>query len=130
MYKIAKGDVKMLKQTKMELIDSELSNFCFNKNSQSFIFLEEAIYSVSLDKYSICSPFRNTIYTDIARKYDTTSFNVENSMSKLITRMSYNTDSQIISNYFHVGVLQKVSLKAFILGVSKNVYYKSKQIKK
>ena len=120
----------MLKDKKMYIIDKQLSNFNFNKNSNSYLELKEIIYSLLVNKELVFTPFRTGVFEEVAREYDTTSSRLESTLSKLVDRAMLNTDSKIISSYFLIYQDKKISLKAFLLKVTEETQYEIKKIEK
>ena len=117
----------MSKQNKYLLIDSELSNFNFIKNSLSYQILVESIYLLIGNKDLCFMPYIDGLYQELASKYNKTPKQVELSLSKLVERTLYNTDSKTIQSYFHIYQSDSVSLKAFISGITGNVRFKLKK---
>ena len=97
----------MSKHDKLVLIDLELSNFNFLKNSLSYQMLVESIYSLSVNKDLCSMPYRDGLYKEISNKYDKTPKQIECSLSKLVERTLYNTDSNFTQSYFHIYQNQK-----------------------
>ena len=120
----------MLKNMKIHIIDKQLSNFNFNKNSISYEILKAVIYSLLVNKELYLMPFRTGVYTEIAKEYDTTSSRIESSLSKLIDRTILNTDSKTIYAYFLLYPDKKITLKAFILKVTEETKFEIKKIEK
>lgn len=113
----------MVKSNLYENIITELNSFNFKKNSLSYQYLIEAIYIV-LDNNLIIKDFKNYVYPEIAKKYNTKPENVLWCMSKLIRLMYLNTDEKIIKNYFKIEYGENPSTKAFVLFISYKILKK------
>lgn len=106
--------------TLQDKIYNELSNFNFSRNSVAFQYLIFAIYLVSKDKRNIRN-FRNGVYTQIAKIYNTKPENVMWGITKTIKMMYLNTDEKIIENYFNLYDDTKPSAKEFIIYIAYRV---------
>ena len=106
--------------TLQDKIYNELSNFNFSRNSVAFQYLIFAIYLVSKDKKNIRN-FRNGVYTQIAKIYNTKPENVMWGITKTIKMMYLNTDEKIIKYYFNLYDDTKPSAKEFIIYIAYRV---------
>lgn len=109
--------------TNIEIYDQiiiELSNFKFNRNSIAYEYLIDAIFIVTKNRIAI-KDFNYYVYSKIGQRYRTKPQNVLWCISKLINLMYINTDENIISDYFKINVEERLSTKAFINGISRNI---------
>ena len=86
--------------TLQDKIYNELSNFNFSRNIRNF---------------------RNGVYTQIAKIYNTKPENVMWGITKTIKMMYLNTDEKIIENYFNLYDDTKPSAKEFIIYIAYRV---------
>lgn len=98
----------------------ELKNFTFKRNSLGYEYLLDAISIVFRNKMAI-KDFKKYVYTPIAKKYHTKPQNVFWCLEKIISLMFLNTDLEIIENYFSIDRYQKISTKAFIVGIARKM---------
>ena len=61
------------------------------------------------------------VINKIAEKYDTRPQNVLWCINKLINLMYFNTDSKVIGKYFNINKNDKLSTKAFIIGIARKI---------
>lgn len=101
-------------------IQSELKQFRFNRNSLGYVYLMDSIALVSENKTCIKS-FKKFLYPIIAKKYSTTSDNVQWCLDKMIALMCFNTSQEIITKYFNYYYYKKPSTKEFIMGVAQKL---------
>lgn len=106
-----------------EVIISELSCFKFKRNSIAFEYLIDAIKLVIENRYVIKN-FYDYVYAPIAKKYNTQPQNVLWCLNKLINLMYFNTDENIIKEYF---MMDKPTTKAFIIEIARKVSFKIKK---
>ena len=103
-----------------ERIISELSYFKFKRNSIAFEYLIDAIKLVVENRFVIKN-FNDYVYTPIAEKYNTQPQNVLWCLNKLVNLMYFNTDENIIREYF---MMDKPTTKAFIIEIARKVSLK------
>lgn len=108
-----------------EKIILELNKFKFKRNSIAYEYLIDAIKLVVENKYVIKN-FNDYVYTAIAKKYNTQPQNVLWCLNKLINLMYFNTDENIITNYFNIYKQDKLTTKAFIIEVARKINLKNK----
>lgn len=104
-----------------EKIIIELSYFKFKRNSIAFEYLIEAIKLV-VENRLVIKNFNDYVYAPIAEKYNTQSKNVLWCLNKLISLMYFNTDENIIKEYF---MMDKPTTKAFIIEIARKVSSKT-----
>ncbi len=103
-----------------EKILIELKNFNFKRNSLAYEYLIDAIKIIVNDRRTI-KDFSKYVYGQIAEKYDTRPQNVLWCINKLINLMYFNTDSKVIGKYFNINKNDKLSTKAFIIGIARKI---------
>lgn len=101
-------------------IKDELKIFKFTRNSLSYQYLIDAISIVSMNPLAI-KDFKNTVYNQIAKKYNTRSENIQWCLSKIVFTMLLNTDKNVIYNYFRICEEDKITPKEFIIFIGENV---------
>ena len=104
-----------------ENILNELSYFRFKRNSIAYEYLIDAIKLVVENRYVIKN-FNDYVYSPIAEKYNTQPKNVLWCLNKLISLMYFNTDENIIKEYFF---MDKPTTKAFIIEIARKVNLKN-----
>ena len=102
----------------------ELKNFNFKRNSLAFEFLIDEI-KLTVKDITVIKNFSKYVYNIVGKKYHTEAKNILWCTSKLITLMYYNTDEEIIKEYFNTYNLDKPTTKAFIVGIAKKINQKS-----
>ena len=110
----------MVESINEEKIMIELKNFNFKRNSLSYEYLIDTIKIVANDRM-VMRDFLKYVYRPVADRYKTSPKNVLWCISKLINLMYFNTNEEIIEDYFKVSKNNKPSTKAFIIGVEKNL---------
>ena len=110
----------MVESINDEKILIELKNFNFKRNSLSFEYLIETIKIVANDRL-VMRDFLNYVYKPVAERYKTSPEKVLWCVNKLISLMYFNTNEEIIEEYFKVNINNKPSTKAFIIGVAKKI---------
>lgn len=110
-----------------EKIIEELKIFKFKRNSLSYEYLIDAIKIVSKQKTTI-KDFLHYVYRPISEKYNTKPDNVQWCLIKLINLMYYNTEEEIIDNYFNINKDEKLTAKQFIIGISRKIDYNKDNI--
>ena len=109
-----------------DIIIMELKNFNFKRNSLGYEYLIDAIKIVIRDSKSV-NNFHDSIYVPIGEKYGIKPENVLWSINKIIMLMYFNTNDEIITNYFETETNEKITSKEFILGVAERIL-KNKEI--
>lgn len=110
----------MVESIDEEKIMIELKNFNFKRNSLAYEYLIDTIKIVANDRIVI-RDFLKYVYKPVAERYKTKPQNVLWCINKLISLMYFNTNDEIVENYFKVNKNNKPSTKAFIIGVAKNI---------
>ena len=111
----------MVESINEEKIMIELKNFNFKRNSLSYEYLIDTIKIVANDRM-VMRDFLKYVYRPVADRYKTSPKNVLWCISKLINLMYFNTNEEIIEDYFKVSKNNKPSTKAFIIGVARKIY--------
>lgn len=104
----------------------ELSNFAFKRNSLGYEYLIEAI-KIVLENKMVIKDFKKYVYMPIAKKYATKMQNVQWCIEKMINIMYLNTQSSRIEEYFKIKYYEKLSTKAFVIGVARKIEMNQKQ---
>ena len=111
-----------------EEIMIELKNFNFKRNSLAYEYLIDAIKIVANDK-GVIKDFSKYVYTPVAQKYSTKPQNVLWCINKIINLMYFNTEDEIIEDYFNTNIYNKPTTKAFIVGVARKLIAEKEMIK-
>lgn len=122
---ICRKELEKMENFVEEKIILELNKFKFKRNSIAYEYLIDAIKLVVENKYVIKN-FNDYVYTAIAKKYNTQPQNVLWCLNKLINLMYFNTDENIITNYFNIYKQDKLTTKAFIIEVARKINLKNK----
>ena len=122
---ICRKELEKMENFVEEKIILELNTFKFKRNSIAYEYLIDAIKLVVENKYVIKN-FNDYVYTAIAKKYNTQPQNVLWCLNKLINLMYFNTDENIITNYFNIYKQDKLTTKAFIIEVARKINLKNK----
>ena len=93
-----------------DIIIMELKNFNFKRNSLGYEYLIDAIKIVIEDSKS-ANNFHDSIYVPIGEKYGIKPENVLWCINKIIMLMYFNTNDEIITNYFEVESNEKITTK-------------------
>lgn len=101
-------------------IKDELKIFKFARNSLSYQYLIDAIYIVSMNPLAI-KDFKNTVYNEIAKKYNTESKNIQWCLTKIVFTMLLNTNKNVIYDYFRICEEDKITTKEFIIFIGEKV---------
>lgn len=102
----------------------ELGKFNFKTYTKGFKYLKEAIYICIIDEDAIENLSKN-VFPQIAIKYnEKTYFNVKWCIEQVIKTMYYNTDIELLINYFNIQENIRPSLKLIIYTIVCNYQWK------
>lgn len=107
----------MKKDNIMKYIEKEMSLFKIKPYSKGYKYLTDAIYICISNEDAIENIAKN-VYPKIAKKYGLDSiYKVKWNLENAIETIYYDTNSDVICNYFKIDICQKITVKFFIYTV-------------